>query len=93
MRLQTISKSQFTGLDDKKFLKKKKEKKKETHIHFHIKEKKEKYLNAEVKAVRHCKRLQVLRFILLQAPVLHKLNSNLVCKSITNLPSKNYVLS
>ena len=49
MRLQTISKSQFTGLDDKKFLKKKKEKKKETHIHFHIKEKKEKYLNAEVK--------------------------------------------
>ena len=31
MRLQTISKSQFTGLDDKKFLKKKRKKRKK-HI-------------------------------------------------------------
>ena len=57
MRMQSISKSQFAGLNDKRFYfydgivsmpfglplleKLRKEKKKETHIHFHIKEKEE----------------------------------------------------
>ena len=74
-------------------LEKLKEKKKGTHIHLHIKEKREEQLNAKAKAVRQCERLQVLRSILLQAPVVYKLDSNLMCKSITKLPTKNYVLS
>ena len=68
MRIQSISKSQFAGLNDKRFYfydgivsmpfvhhlleKLKKEKKKETQIHLHIKEKREEYLNAKAKAVR-----------------------------------------
>ena len=68
MRIQSISKSQFAGLNDKRFYfydsivsmpfvhrllqKLRKEKKKETQIHLHIKEKREEYLNAEAKAVR-----------------------------------------
>ena len=75
------------------FEKLRKEKRKETHIHLHIEEKREGYLNAEAKAVRQCQRLQVVRCILLQAPVLYKLDSNLMCKSIKKLPTKNYVLS
>ena len=71
----------------------KKRKKKETHIHLHIEEKRDGYLNAEAKAVRQCQRLQVVRCILLQAPFLYKLDSNLMCKSIKKLPTKNYVLS
>ena len=79
MRMQSISKSQFAGLNDKRFYfydgivsmsfvhplleKLRKEKKKETHIHLHIKEKREEYLNAEAKAVRQCARLRVLRSI------------------------------
>ena len=86
MRMQSIRKSQFSGLNDKRFYfydgivsmpfghalleKLRKEKKKETHIHLHIKEKREEYLNAEAKAVRQCERLRVLRSILLQAPVI-----------------------
>ena len=105
----SIFKSQFAGLNDKRFYfydgivsmsfghplleKLRKEKKKETHIHLHIKEKREEYLNAEAKAVRQCERLWVLRYILLQAPVLYKHDSNLMCKSITKVPTKNYVLS
>ena len=107
--MQIISKSKFAGLNDKRFdfydgivsmsfdhllfEKLRKEKKKETHIDLHIKEKREEYLNPEAKAVRQCERLQVLRSILLQAPVLYKLDSNLMCKSITKLPTNNYVLS
>ena len=105
MRVRSISISQFSGLNDKRFYsyegtvsmpfghsllgKLRKEKKKETHIHLHVKEKREEHLNAETKAVRQCERLWVLRFILLQAPVLYKLDSNLMCKSITKLPTKN----
>ena len=107
--MQSISKSQFAGLNDKRFHfydgvvsmpfghplleKLRKENKKETYIHLHIKGKREEYLNAEAKAVRQCEKLQVLGFILLQAPVLYKLDSNLMSKSITKLPTKNYVLS
>ena len=54
----------------------------------HIKEKREEYLNAEAKAVRQYESLQVLTSILLQAPALHKLDLNLMCKSITKLPAK-----
>ena len=109
MRMQSIFKSQFAGLNDKRFYfydgivsmpfghalleKLRKEKKKETHIHLHIKEKREEYLNAEAKAVRQCDRLWVLRSILLQDPALYKLDSNLMFKSITKLPLKNYLLS
>ena len=109
MRMQSKSKSQFSGLNDKRFYfydgifsiclwsssvwEVKKRKKKETHIHLHIEEKREGYLNAEAKAVRQCQRLQVIRCILLQAPFLYKLDSNLMCKSIKKLPTKNYVLS
>ena len=108
MRMQSISKSQFAALNDKRFyfydgivsmpfgrplLEKLRKKKKETNIHLHIREKRKEYLNAEAKAVRECKRLRVLRSILLQAPVLYQLDSNLMCKSITKLPTKNYVLS
>ena len=109
MRMQSISKSQFAGLNDKRFYfydgivsmsfvhplleKLRKEKKKETHIHLHIKEKREEYLNAEAKAVRQCERLRFLRSLLLQAPVLYKLDSNIMWKSITKLPTKSYVLS
>ena len=108
MRIQSISKRQFAGLNYKRFYfydgivsmplghllleKLRKEKKKETHIHLHIKEKREEYLNAK-KPIRQCERFRVLRFILLQAPVLYKLDSNLMRKSITKLPTKNYVLS
>ena len=62
MRTQSITKSQFAGLNDKRFYfydgivsmpfghplleKLRKEEKKETHIHLHIKEKTEEYLNA-----------------------------------------------
>ena len=59
----------------------------------HIKEKRVEYLNAEAKAVRQCERLLVLRSFLLQTLVLYKLDSNLICKSITKLPTKNYVIS
>ena len=108
MKMQSISKSQFTRLNDKRFyfydgvvsmpfghpvLEKLKEKKKRTHIYLHIKEKREEQLNAKAKAVRHCERLQLLRSILSQAPVVYKLDSNLMRKSITKLPTKNYVLS
>ena len=109
VRMQSISKSQFAGLNDKRFHfydcvvsmpfghplleKLRKENKKETYIHLHIKGKREEYLNAEAKAVRQCEKLQVLGFILLQAPVLYKLDSNLMSKSITKLPTKNYVLN
>ena len=109
VRMQSISKSQFAGLNNKRFYfydgvvsmpfghplleKLRKEKKKETYIHLHIKGKGEEYLNAEAKAVRQCEKLQVLGFILLQAPVLYKLDSNVMSKSITKLPTKNYVLS
>ena len=74
MRMQSISKSQFAGLNDKRFYfydgivsmsfvqplleKLRKEKKKETHIHLHIKEKREEYLNAEAKAVRQLRDCQ-----------------------------------
>ena len=90
VRTQSISKSQFAGLNDKRFYfydgvvsmsfghplleKLRKEKKKETYIHLHIKGKREEYLNAEAKAVRQCEKLQVLGFILLQAPALYKLD-------------------
>ena len=108
MKMYNISKSQFAGLNDKRFyfydgvvsmpfghplLEKLKGKKKGTHIHLHMKEKREEQLNAKGKAVRQCERLQVLRSILLQAPVIYKLDSNLMRKSITKLPTKNYVLS
>ena len=63
------------------------------HIHSHIQEKREEYFNIEAKAVRHCDRLLVLWSILLQAPVLNELDSNLMCKSITKSPTKNDVLS
>ena len=108
MRIQSISKRQFAGLNYKRFYfydgivsmpldhllleNLRKEKKKETHIDLHIKEKREEYLNAK-KVVRQCERFRGLRFILLQAPVLYKLDSNLMCKSITKLLTKNYVLS
>ena len=73
MRMQSISKSQFAGLNDKRFyydgiasipfghslFKKLRKKKKETQIHLHIREKGEEYLNAEVKAVRQCERLRI----------------------------------
>ena len=49
----------------------------------HIRENREEYLNAEAKAVRECERLGVLESILLQASVLYKLGSVLMCKSIT----------
>ena len=68
MRMQSKSRSQFAGLNDKRFYfydgivsmpfgqplleKLRKENQKETHIHLHIKEKTEEYLNAEAKAVR-----------------------------------------
>ena len=107
--MQSISKSQFAGLNDKRFHfydgvvsipfghplleELRKENKKETYIHLYIKGKREEYLNAEAKAVRQCEKLQVLGFILLQAPVLYKFDSNLMSKSITKLPTKNYVLS
>ena len=100
MRMQNISKSQFAGLNDKRFYFYggivsmpfghllleilRKQKKKETHIYLLIKEKKEEYLNAEAKAVRQCERLQVLRFFLLQAPVLYKLNWNLIYHKTSN---------
>ena len=58
-----------------------------------MKEKREEYLNPEAKAVRQCERLRVLRSSSLQAPVLYKLDSNLMRKSITKLPAKKYVLS
>ena len=74
MRMQSISKSQFARLNDKRFYfydgivsmafghppleKLRKEKKKETHIHLHIKEKREEYLNAEAKAVRQLRDCQ-----------------------------------
>ena len=109
MRMQSIFKSQFAVLNDKRFYfynsivsmplghplleKLRKEKKKETHINLHIKKKREEYLNAEANAVKQSKRLRVLRSILLQAPILYKLDSNLTCKSITKRPAKNYVLS
>ena len=99
MRIQRISKRQFAGLNYKRFYfydgivsmpldhllleNLRKEKKKETHIE---------YLNAK-KVVRQCERFRGLRFILLQAPVLYKLDSNLMRKSITKLLTKNYVLS
>ena len=57
----------------------------------HIKENREEYLNAEGKAVRHCERLGVLGSILLQASVLYKLGSVLMCKSITK-HSTEYIL-
>ena len=101
--------SQFAGLNNKRFSfydgiisipfghpqleRLRKEKKKETNIQLRIKEKREEYLNAEAKAVRQCERLRVLRSFLLQAPVLYKLDSDLICKSITKLPTKNYVLT
>ena len=66
-------------------------KEKEPNIHLHIKEKREEYLNAVAKAVGEYERLQVLRSILLQAPALYKLGSNLMCESITKLPTKNYI--
>ena len=109
MRMQSKSRSQFAGLNDKRFYfydgivsmpfghalleKLRKEKKKETHIHLHIKEKTEEYLNAEAKTVRQCERLWFLRSILLRALVLYKLDSNLMCKSIINVPTNNYVSS
>ena len=68
MRMQSIFKSQFAGLNDKIFYfyygivsmpfgyllheKLRKDKKKEKHIHLHIKEKREGDLHAEAKAVR-----------------------------------------
>ena len=58
-----------------------------------MKEKREEYLSPEAKAVRQCERLRVLRSSSLQAPVLYKLDSNLMRKSITKLPAKKYVLS
>ena len=59
----------------------------------HIKEKRKERLNAEAKAVRQFERLQVLRSLLMQPPASYKLGSNLMCKSITKLPTKNYILS
>ena len=109
MRMQSKSRGQFAGLNDKRFYfydgifsmpfgqplleKLRKEKKKETHIHLHIKEKTEEYLNAEAKAVRQCERLLLIRSILLRALVLYKLDSNLMCKSIIKVPTNNYVSS
>ena len=58
-----------------------------------MKEKRQQYLNPEAKAVRQCERLRVLRSSSLQAPVLYKLDSNLMRKIITKFPAKNYVLS
>ena len=109
MRMQSKSRSQFAGLNDKRFYfydgivsmpfgqplleKWRKVKNKEIHIHLHIKENREEYLNVEAKAVRQCERLWLLRSILLQALVLYKLDSNLMCKSITKVPTNNYVSS
>ena len=59
----------------------------------HIKEKKKEHLNAEAKAVRQFKRLRVSRSLWLQPPALYILGSNLMCKSVTKLPTKNYALS
>ena len=59
----------------------------------HIKKKRKEHLNAEAKAVRQFGRLRVLRSLLLQTPALYKLGSNLMCKSITKLLTKNYALS
>ena len=74
-------------------LRKEKKKKKRRFIHLLIKQQRKEYLKAEAKAVRQCERLRVLRYILFQAPVLYKFDSTLMCKGITKLPSKNYVLS
>ena len=72
MRMQSLSKSQFAGLNDKRFYfyysivsmsfgnplpdDLRKEKKKETHTHLCIKQKKEEYLKAEASTVRQCER-------------------------------------
>ena len=58
----------------------------------HIKKKRKEHLNAEAKAVRQFGRLRVLRSLLLQTPALYKLGSNLMCKSITTLLTKNYAV-
>ena len=71
--MQSISKSRFAGLNDKRcyfydgivsmpfghhLLEKLRKKRKK-----HIKEMREEYLNAEAKAIRQCERLRVLRSI------------------------------
>ena len=103
MIMQSISKGEFAGLNDKIFYfydgivsmlfghplleRLRKKRKKCRFIHLHIKQHRKEYLKAEAKAVRQCERLQVLRYILFQAPVLYKFDSTLMCKCITKLPS------
>ena len=108
MRLQSMPKTQFAGLNDKRFyfydsivslpfghplledLRKEKRKKHISSLHIR---KKEEYLKAEALTARKCETLRILRSILLTSSILYKLDSILFCKSLTKLPTKDYVLN
>ena len=106
MRMQSISKTQFAGLNDKFYFfyddivslpfgysfpeDLGKKKERKKHIFIAVYKRKRGVLKSRGAC---CKRLRFLRSTLLQSTILYKLDLILFCKSLTKLSTNNYVLN
>ena len=90
MKMKSARKTQFAGLNDKRYylhdgivslpfghFRKEKEKYR-TKLHTEVKKEMYKFLELEGKAVHLCKRLRILRSILVQAPMLYQLDHSVI---------------
>ena len=90
MKMKSVRKTQFAGLNDKRYylhdgivslpfghFRKEKEKYR-TKLHTEVKKEMYKFLELEGKAVHLCKRLRILRSILVQAPMLYQLDHSVI---------------